>query len=254
MVKESDGHSDTVMEDVAPQKESPTESVHKFDEQAELTLLFHTTVRRPDVTKSRTKQSNHPAVAKKGSSDSKPSSQPHSWEDVRQPKGEADQEADPKLFSTNLWRSSNLGEQVSQASNLSMGHSDDGTKLEHGEGTGQAKIQGNPDGVPQQHMGDSDDLPNQQHMGDYDVPHQQMGERDVPHPHTAVVQARDRVMMDHTDLVSLIPSTANKVNKRKHYEVHPIHQPKQLFLSSHAEHNYSQLAAICKFSGNPVFR
>ena len=28
----------------------------------------------------------------------------------------------------------------------------------------------------------------------------------------------------------------------------------QLFLSSRAEHNYPQLAAISKFSGNPVFR
>ena len=30
MVKENDGHSDTVMEDVAPQNESPPESVHKL--------------------------------------------------------------------------------------------------------------------------------------------------------------------------------------------------------------------------------
>ena len=33
-----------------------------------------------------------------------------------------------------------------------------------------------------------------------------------------------------------------------------VSKDSKLFLSSRAEHNYPQLAAISKFSGNPVFR
>ena len=114
-----------------------------------------------------------------------------------------------KLFSTNLWRSSNLGAKVSRATNFSVVYNNDHTQPAHGDGieqapaqlrvqagpqgshhqdglyidektcqppviTNQSEVEAKPGEVPHQHK-DGGDV-SHQHVGEDDVPNQHMGE------------------------------------------------------------------------------